>query len=132
MKGELAVMGREGDTKIIWDTDNEDEVESAERSFDDLIDKHFVAFAVGARGKKGEQIKEFDPDAGKWYRIHRGRSGNVALLERKDGREVERYCAHPVASLPDEDTMLAQKLMLQHDRARFLELANVNPARNVA
>ena len=64
--GELSVMGRRGDTKIIWDPGNEDEVANARRTFDDLVGrKRFLAFRVAARGSKGEQIREFDPDAEK-------------------------------------------------------------------
>ena len=63
--GEMSVLGADGDTKIIWDPDNEDEVENAEEQFDRLRDKGFSAFSVEKRGKKGKQIREFDPDAGK-------------------------------------------------------------------
>lgn len=62
MKGELSVMGPGGDTKVIWDSDNDDEVENARQTFDDLVDKGFAAFAVKRRGGQGERIKEFDPE----------------------------------------------------------------------
>lgn len=65
MKGELRILGAKGDTKIIWDTDNEDEVTVAESTFADLIEKGFAAFKVKGRGEKGEQIRKFDPEAGK-------------------------------------------------------------------
>jgi len=62
--GELAVMGRQGDTKIIWDSDKPDEVENARRTFNDLRKKGYLAFSVkGKDGAKGEQISEFDPEA---------------------------------------------------------------------
>jgi hypothetical protein len=62
--GELATMGRSGDTKLIWDAENADEVANARRTFDDLKKKGFSAFAVtGAKGSKGEMIREFDPAA---------------------------------------------------------------------
>lgn len=61
--GQLAVMGRKGDTKIIWSADNADEVGNARRAFDDLRGKGFMAYAVADRGRKGEQITEFAPDA---------------------------------------------------------------------
>jgi len=63
--GELSILGTKGDTKVIWDPENEDEVEAAEEQFDTLIDKGFLAFEVKKAGRKGKQIKEFDPDAGK-------------------------------------------------------------------
>lgn len=65
MKGELRILGAKGDTKIIWDSDNDDEVENAEQTFDDLIGKGFAAFKVRGKGDKGEQVKKFDASAGK-------------------------------------------------------------------
>lgn len=64
--GQLAVMGRQGDTKIIWDPENEDEVANARRTFNELVtDRRFKAFRVRERGAKGEAIDEFDPAAEK-------------------------------------------------------------------
>jgi hypothetical protein len=37
-----------------------------------------------------------------------------------------RFCAHPETDLPDADTMLAQKLMLEADEAGFLAIANLH------
>lgn len=62
--GELAVMSHKGDTKLIWDVNNEPEVASARRTFDELRGKGYVAFRVtGKDGEKGEQITAFDPNA---------------------------------------------------------------------
>jgi hypothetical protein len=62
--GEIAVMSSKGDTKIIWDRKQADEVSNARRTFDDLMKKGYAAFSVkGKDGDKGEQIKAFDPDA---------------------------------------------------------------------
>ena len=63
--GELRVMDLSGDTKVIWDPENEDEVEAAEAQFDTLMDKGFLAFEVGKNGRKGKKITKFDPEAGK-------------------------------------------------------------------
>ena len=63
--GTMHVLDRKGDTKVIWDPKNEDEVEAAEAQFDTLIDRGFLAFSVKKDGKKGKQIDEFDPKAGK-------------------------------------------------------------------
>jgi tRNA U38,U39,U40 pseudouridine synthase TruA len=63
---EMRLMGAAGDTKIIWNPDNSDEVDAAKKTFDDLVgNKRFCAFKVSADGKKGEQIREFDKDAEK-------------------------------------------------------------------
>lgn len=62
--GEMAVMGQDGDTKIIWDKTKPDEVENARESFNRLRSKKYIAFRVeGKNGDKGEQITEFDPNA---------------------------------------------------------------------
>lgn len=58
----------------------------------------------------------------KIYRIRKGTSGNVKLLEK--GKEKYSYCIHPSSFTPSQDAMLAQLLMLQTDEARFLTLAN--------
>lgn len=65
MIGEMAVMDREGDTKIIWDSENEAEAENARRTFEDLKKKGYLAFSVKERGRKGELLREFDPEEGK-------------------------------------------------------------------
>lgn len=62
--GEMAVMGRSGDTKVIWDADNETEVENARRTFKELTGKGFAAWSVkGRNGDKDHRITEFDPEA---------------------------------------------------------------------
>ena len=60
--GELRELSSAGDTKMIWDKDNEVEVEVAETSFDRLIDKGYAAFSVGKDGETDEEIDAFDPD----------------------------------------------------------------------
>jgi hypothetical protein len=63
-RGELSVLGREGDTKVIWNRSNADEVENARRTFKDLRDKGFTAYSVtGEKGEKGSIIYNFDPNA---------------------------------------------------------------------
>jgi hypothetical protein len=62
---EIAVMGREGDTKTIWNPQNTDEVANARRTFTDLRAQGYLAFRVNEDGGQGEQITEFDPNAGK-------------------------------------------------------------------
>lgn len=61
--GALNVMDQHGDTKMVWDADNPDEVKIAMDAYNKLIKKNFLAFSVGKKGKKDEQIDEFDPDA---------------------------------------------------------------------
>jgi hypothetical protein len=62
--GELAIMGRPGDTKIIWDRSRPEEVQTARRTFDELRKQGYLAWSVRGRdGEKDSQIHEFDPNA---------------------------------------------------------------------
>jgi ribosomal protein L19E len=59
-------MRRSGDSKVIWDPKNDDEVEAAQAQFDVLIDKGFKAYKVDKKGDKtGSPIKTFNPKVGK-------------------------------------------------------------------
>ena len=63
--GELSIIDNTGDTKVLWDKNNSDEVEAAEEQFDTLIDKGFMAYAVKKDGDKGKKITSFKSSAGK-------------------------------------------------------------------
>ena len=59
----FAIMGSAGDTKQIWDRNNEDEVANAKRTWKDLVEKKkYLAFKVGKDGEKDEQVRSFDPN----------------------------------------------------------------------
>lgn len=64
-----------GDTKIIWSSDNRDEVENARRTFNDLKAKGYAAFSVKKDGERGSQIREFDRDAEKLIMVPQLRGG---------------------------------------------------------
>jgi len=63
----MAIMGPKGDLKVMWDPARQDEVDVARKQFDELTTKkNYVAFRVtGKEGEKGEQIRTFDPEAGR-------------------------------------------------------------------
>jgi hypothetical protein len=61
---------------------------------------------------------------GNKYRIRRGRAGNVDRMKDCGKNVSHRLCAHPMDYIPDSDTMLAQKLLLEHDEDEFLRAAN--------
>jgi hypothetical protein len=64
--GTLAIMNRTGDTKIVWNPRDKDEVKNAKRTWDDLVGgKGFLGFRVKRDGEPGEQIREFDAKAAK-------------------------------------------------------------------
>lgn len=70
---------------------------------------------------------------GEEYRIYRnGKSGNVRRLNLEKTHEVEQFCIHDFASLPDEDTYVAQMLLLETDPAAFRRIANASHMRRVA
>lgn len=75
--------------------------------------------------KQLEMFQYFDviSQTGKTYRIHFGRSRNVK--EMVGDKVVATLCAHPTLDCPNEDTMLAQKLMLETDEMAFLYIANI-------
>lgn len=68
-KCEMAVMDHTGDSKTIWDSENEDEVSVARDTFNKLRKKGYAAFRVGSGGKKAEKMDEFDPEAGKMIMV---------------------------------------------------------------
>lgn len=62
--GELAVIDRSGDTKLMWDKNNQDEVDAAAATFKSLKAKGYIAYSVkGKNGEKDQVIRDFDPDA---------------------------------------------------------------------
>jgi len=64
MQGEISILDKSGDTKVIWDSTKPDEVEVAKDTFTKLKKKGYLAFEfLGKDGSKGKQVKEFDPDA---------------------------------------------------------------------
>jgi hypothetical protein len=63
--GELAVMDHTGDTKLVWDSDNADDVAAAKAMFETQKKKGYMAFSVKKNGKPGEVLQTFDPKAEK-------------------------------------------------------------------
>lgn len=62
---ELAILDpNEGDIKLIWDSENEVEVEHARKTFDSMKTKGYAAYSVrGKAGEKGDVLTKFDPEA---------------------------------------------------------------------
>jgi hypothetical protein len=63
--------------------------------------------------------------SGMRYRIRHGRVANVDVV-CKEGKILHKLCAHPAEYVPNPDTMLAQKLFLEHQEEEFLKVANVH------
>lgn len=63
--GKMQIMDVTGDIKVEWNPDNKKEVEAAEKSFNEYVDKGFKAYRIYDDGKKGESITKFDKFAEK-------------------------------------------------------------------
>lgn len=62
-------MRTAGDTKVMYDPKNDDEVEVAEEQFDALIEKGFTAYKVKKDGEKGKKVTKFTADEGKYIMV---------------------------------------------------------------
>lgn len=62
---EMRWLSEKGDTKLIFDPDNPDEVEAAEVQFNDLVAKGFTAYEVEKDGSQGSKMKKFKAKAGR-------------------------------------------------------------------
>ena len=58
-----------GDTKVIFDSKNKDEVAAAKDQFKSLIKKGFTAYTVGKDHKKNEKVTKFDKSEGKYIMV---------------------------------------------------------------
>lgn len=59
----LCEMNGHGDTRVMWDSDNADEVQAAREMFNSLKAKGHLAYSTNAKGERAEVIHRFDPDA---------------------------------------------------------------------
>ena len=66
---EIAVLDRTGDTKTIWDADNETEVEVVKAAFDSFKKKGYMIYKVGKDGEAGTAMNKFDPNAEKMIAV---------------------------------------------------------------
>lgn len=100
------------------------EVETAELRAEGLLQEHLTERQKYDLSTKGHfDVVNFKSK--RHYRIRRGRAQNVFLLDGPGGREVKRLCCHPNERVPDADTMLAQKLLIEFNEELFLKTANI-------
>ena len=60
----IHTLDHTGDTRLIWDSENDAETAAARTMFDELKAKRFIGYkAEGKDGRKGEILQKFDPDA---------------------------------------------------------------------
>ena len=86
-----------------------------------LLLEHLSAKQKDDLKKKGYFLVEV---AGEVYKIKRGFSGNVKLINKETEQEMKSFCIHPHERVPDGDAMLAQKLLLESNLDQFLKIAN--------
>lgn len=58
---EMAILGAEGDTRIMWDPERPAEVEAARAAFDRLLREGYTAYTVTDDGERGRRVDTFDP-----------------------------------------------------------------------
>ena len=62
--GVLQRLDHQGDTRIMWDRRNADEVAIAKASFDAAMERRALVYkAEGKDGNRGAQVREFDETA---------------------------------------------------------------------
>jgi len=62
--GVMHELNHEGDTKIVWDSEDADSVAVAQKAFDTAIKKGMLAYAAeGKKGERGAQVRTFTPEA---------------------------------------------------------------------
>jgi hypothetical protein len=73
----LHITDTTGDTKVMWDPGNADEVAAAKAAFDAAKKKKMLAYAVDpdTGGQTGEVIREFDPARGKIIMVRQTAGG---------------------------------------------------------
>ena len=92
---------------------------------DERAEQLLRAFLSPEQRKHLDEMSAFlvQSESERVYRIKRGRSRNIEELD-ENGKIVARLCAHPSELVPDPDTMLAQKIMLESNEDEFLRIAN--------
>jgi hypothetical protein len=66
---EFAVMDHTGDTKTVWDTGSDEEIEEARKQFDSFVKRGYTIFYTDKKGEKAEKMKEFKPTAGRMIAV---------------------------------------------------------------
>lgn len=65
-KNMLSIADATGDTRLMWDPRDKDEVKVAKEAFEKAKSKGMLAYSVDEKGEKtGSVIREFDPTLSK-------------------------------------------------------------------
>lgn len=71
-----------------------------------------------------ERYIEVWSQSGRRFRIRAGRAHNIHELSL-EGTAIREFCIHVRDNVPNPDNVLAQKLMIEHREADFLQIANM-------
>jgi hypothetical protein len=73
--GEIRILNPKlGDEQITWNPNNIKEIDAAKAKFWEYLAQGFQAFRINAEGR-GNQITEFDPEAGQIIMVPRIKGG---------------------------------------------------------
>ena len=61
--GTLCILDESGDSRMQWDKTKPEQIAAAEARFNELKAKRYLAYKVDSKGKQGEVVDKFDPDA---------------------------------------------------------------------
>ena len=61
MIGELRIMGRQGDARLLWNSDIPEEVIKVKAQFEEAMKRKCLAFEGTPDGSPGKRITEFNP-----------------------------------------------------------------------
>jgi hypothetical protein len=59
----MSIMNADGDLKVVWNSDNQPEIDAARNQFNELKKKGYLAYRTDKKGEKAQIITEFDPTA---------------------------------------------------------------------
>lgn len=59
--GELSILDSSGDTKVTWNCNIPEEINSAKNKFNELKEKGYTLFEIFSNGDQGKELKEFNP-----------------------------------------------------------------------
>lgn len=61
--GEMIKLDDTGDSKFMWDSDNDAEIKAAKKQFETLKKEGYVPYSVKKDGSRGAKlVGDFDPD----------------------------------------------------------------------
>lgn len=93
---------------------------------DKLLVEHLSAEQEQSLAEHGYfDVDSFVEGEARRFRIHNHKYQHNVFEIDENGRKLRELCAHTSHACPQSDHALAQKLMLEHNPAEFLRVANI-------